>query len=288
MASTLYAHLPGLRFSGDPIAFLAGTIGPLPFPTFRMMDPAWAISLHFKTNKPFFWTAPLPDEIAPQDDSHHNFLRQNAHLLFLAITAKTARIFPDPRLSTSYVVAKPSFRVSSCIGPAHRNAILHGNTLPPFERGQIVDAAALAARWSSYGIAPDSPIFHPLRTIGNVAFAEPNAIIGLLPVMIALEGLLVGKEVQGVVKHMLKTINLFCNPELGPSNAEALYKAYDYRSRLVHGRHIGGVQDAVMLFQRIRALAGAVVVAMIEDARRSKIPADGLIAYLDKRIANGS
>jgi hypothetical protein len=288
MESTLYAHLPGLRFSGDPVTFQAGTIGPLPFSTFKVLDAAWAISLHFKTNKPFFWTARLPDEIAPQDDSRHIFPRQNAHLLFLAITATTARIFPDPRLSTAYIFDKQTHCVSRRIGPAHRNAILHGNTLPPFERSQIADAAALAARWSSYGIAPDSPIFHPLRTIGNVAFAEPNAIIGLLPVMIALEGLLVGKEVQGVVKHMLKTINLFCNPDLGPNSAEALYKAYDYRSSLVHGRHIGGVQDAVLVFQRIRALAGAVVVAMIEDAHRSKIPSEGLIAYLGRRIANGS
>jgi hypothetical protein len=102
--------------------------------------------------------------------------------------------------------------------------ILHGNNLLPFERRQIVDAAALATRWSSYDISPDSPIFYPLRTIGNVAFAEPNAVIALLPVMIALEGLLVGREVQGVVKHMLKTINQFCDLELGPRNAEVLRK----------------------------------------------------------------
>jgi hypothetical protein len=104
---------------------------------------------------------------------------------------------------------------------------------------------------------------------------------------VALEGLLVGRPVQGVVKNMLNTIDIFCEPQIRQQYEPILYKSYEYRSRLLHARRLTDVTDASFVFEQLRILAGIITIAVVEDARRGNVTPEGLISYLQERICGG-
>jgi hypothetical protein len=277
-----FAHLPGVAFDGT-IAYLNGQIGQIPFKKFEDIESDWAHESRFTANKPVFWsgqlTAMLGDAIAPVSES--------AMLFFLALIAHTGRIAPDPRLSMIYLHNAKSGATRRSVGACHRNLILHGNALPPFGAAELVAAAEIATGWSNYGLDSDNAVFRPLVILGSSAFSEPHPIIGLLPLMITLEGLLVGRPVTGVASHMASTIRMFCAADLRDDPTAVLRKAYEYRSRLIHGRRITNVKDASAVFASIRALAGAVIIGMINAAQGAGVPSADLIPYLRGRIEHG-
>jgi hypothetical protein len=278
-----FAHLPGVAFDGGTIAYLNGQIGQIPFKKFEDIEDDWAHESRFNANKPVFWsghiTATLADGVAP--------VSNNAMLFFLALIAHTGRIAPDPRLSMIYLHNAKSGAARRSVGPCHRNLVLHGNALLPFDAAELAAAAEIATGWSNYGLGSDNAVFRPLVILGSSAFSEPHPIIGLLPLMITLEGLLVGRPVTGVATHMATTIRMFCAADLRAEPTAVLRKAYEYRSRLIHGRRITDVKDASAVFATIRALAGAVIIAMINAAQGAGVPSPELTPYLRGRIEHG-
>jgi hypothetical protein len=274
----------------DPFDFRGGKIGLLSFRTFSELDRDWANSIRFSANNPVFWSATVPHKFGKAfkaQDKPLSFAADTAQFFFLSLIATTGRIIPDPRLSVSYAYAK-GVGVSRRIGPAGRNLILHGNVLPPFDSAQLPRAATLAEEWIQFGLIPSSPIFRCLRSWGGTALAEPHPIVGLLPLTVALEGLLVGRPVRGVVRNMLNTIDIFCEPQIRQQYEPLLYKAYEYRSRLLHGRRITDVTDASLVFEQLRMLAGIFTIAIVENARRGSVTPESLIFYLQERICNGN
>jgi hypothetical protein len=287
MATLLYTHLPGLTQLEDSFDFRGGKIGLLSFTTFSELDRDWANSLRYSANNPVFWSATVPHKFGKAQDKALRFAADTAQFFFLSLIATTGRIIPDPQLSVSYAYAK-GVGVSRWIGPAGRNLILHGNVLPPFDSAQLAHAATLAEEWIQFGLIPSSPIFRCLRSWSGIALAEPHPIVGLLPLTVALEGLLVGRQVHGVVRNMLNTIDIFCEPHIRQQYGPLLYKAYEYRSRLLHGRRITEITDASLVFEQLRMLAGIITIAIVEDARRGSVTPESLIFYLQERICSGN
>jgi hypothetical protein len=285
METLLYAHLPGLAGLESSVEFNGGQVGLISYETYLRLDVDRANQLHFEHNKPVFWQAAAPAAFCSSLTESTRYASDIAQLFFLALIAGTGRIIPDPQLSICYAHSE-GLGLESMIGPAGRNLILHGNVLPPFDSSQLVQAAKIAESWLGFGLSPQSSIFDCLRAWGGSAYVEPHPIVGLLPLMVALEGLLVGRQVQGIVKHMLKAVGKLCGPEISERYSGIIYKAYDCRSRLVHGRKISDVTDASLVFEELRRLTGTIVRAAIEDGKRAQVTAQQLFDHVQRKVAN--
>jgi hypothetical protein len=262
---TYFLHYPRL-VTDSSVEVLNGTLRTLDFETFEKLEDDWARKSYFESTKPVFWIRKGDDvarvtetESGPEmDDDALDATRDDAMLIYNALLAVTGQLYPDPRLSMEYFLHGQA--VSRRVGPFERTWLLNGGGLEPTSQETLRSAANLAEAWHQHGLRHTDVVFSPLRGLASLASTFMNPALGMLPLVVSLEGFLLPARVEGIARRMAEVIKHLL-ADTTPDDIEEFMRAvYRARSSVVHGGEIPR-EEISEICLRLQQLTGAVVIA---------------------------
>lgn len=269
-------HYPRLVLSNTSIEVLGGTLKTLDFATFEELDRDWARETYFERTRPAFWiragdpsdAGATADPADANDDDDFAPTRRTAMLIYNALLAVTGGLYPDPRLSMEYHSYDQG--VSRRVGPFERTWLLNGGGLDPITDEELGSIGVLAEKWHEHGFRYDDFVFSPLRGLASLASTFINPVLGMLPLIVSLEGFLIPGRVKGIAQHMAVVIKHLLGEAVPEDIEEFIRAVYKARSRVVHGEQIPG-EKISEICDRLQRLTGAVVIAAAREMMDRKL-----------------
>src|SRR5688572_4277567 len=269
-------HYPRLVLSDTSIEVLGGTLKTLDFATFEELDRDWARETYFERTRPAFWiidgdpsdAGATADPADANDDDDFAPTRRTAMLIYNALLAVTGGLYPDPRLSMEYHSYGQG--VSRRVGPFERTWLLNGGGLEPITDEELGSLGVLAEKWHEHGFRYDDFVFSPLRGLASLASTFINPVLGMLPLIVSLEGFLIPGRVKGIAQHMAVVIKHLLGEAVPEDIEEFIRAVYKARSRVVHGEQIP-VEKISEICDRLQQLTGAVVIAAAREMMNRKL-----------------
>lgn len=261
---TFFLHYPRLVTDGS-VEVLNGTLRTLDFATFEKLEDDWARKSYFESTKPVFWIRTGDDlarmtetENGSEDENALDATRDDAMLIYNALLTVTGQLYPDPRLSMEYFLHGEA--VSRRVGPFERTWLLNGGGLEPTTDETLRLVADLADAWRQHGFRHDDVVFSPLRGLASLASTFMNPALGMLPLVVSLEGYLLPAKVEGIARHMADVVKHLL-AEATPGDIEEFMRAvYRARSSVVHGGEVPR-EEILEICIRLQELTGTVVIA---------------------------
>ena len=272
-----FLHYPRL-VTDSSVEVLNGTLRTLDFETFEKLEDDWAKKSYFEATKPVFWIRTGDDvarvtetESGPEmEDNALDATRDDALLIYNALLAVTGQLYPDPRLSMEYFTHGPA--VSRRVGPFERTWLLNGGGLEPTTEEDLRAVAALADEWHSHAFRHDDVVFSPLRGLASLASTFMTPALGMLPLIVSLEGFLLPAKVEGIAGHMANVIKHLLADKTPDDIDQFMRAVYRARSAVVHGGEIPS-EELSEICQRVQRLTGAVVIAAAGELMKRKLDA---------------
>ena len=133
----------------------------------------------------------------------------------------------------------PSPGTAFASGPYGRTYLLNGRRLKPLDDDQVAAIGDCAAKWSQYGLSPGTKVFGPLRGLSVLASGTLRPVIGVAPLIVSLEGYLLGKKVTGgIAAALARRIRRVLGQSSPEGLEEMVRRLYAWRSDIIHGRTI--------------------------------------------------
>jgi hypothetical protein len=273
--ASFFLHYPRLVTDGS-VEVLNGTLRTLDFETFLTLEDDWARESYFKRTRPVFWIR-TGEEVGrlhttASDDDPFAATRDDAMLIYNGLLAVTGELYPDPRLSMEYVLSGTG-AWSRRVGSFERTWLLNGGGLEPTPQEVLDSVAALAKDWHSYGFRHDDVVFSPLRGLASVASTFMEMALGMLPLIVSLEGFLLYKKVDGIAQHMAQAIKHLLGDAVPVDIEDFMRGVYKVRSELIHDAEIPS-EDIAAICGALRQLTGSVVIAAAEQMMQRQIPSE--------------
>ena len=259
-----FLHYPRL-VTESSVEVLNGTLRTLDFETFETLEDDWAKQSYFEATKPVFWIRTGDDvgraTTAESGDSAEDPFapaRADAMLIYNALLAVTGELYPDPRLSMEYFRNDDAWRRR--IGPFERTWLLNARGLEPTAEETLLSVAALAEDWHEHGFRYDDRVFSPLRGLASLASTFMSPALGMLPLIVSLEGFLLPTKVEGIARSMADAIRRLLADSASEDIAGFMRDVYQIRSELLHGRTFPA-EDLSAICGALQQLTGSVVIA---------------------------
>jgi hypothetical protein len=274
--SSYFLHYPRL-VTDHSVEVLNGTLRTLDFETFKKLDDDWARQSYFEQTQPVFWIRTGDDDArvtAPEsgpeiEEDPFAATRDDAMLIYNALLAVTGQLYPDPRLSMEYFLhGEGAWRRR--VGPFERTWLLNGGGLDPTAEEDLHSIAALAEDWHKHGFRHDDLVFSPLRGLASLASTFMDAALGMLPLIVSLEGFLLPAKVDGIARHMAAVIKHLLADTAPVDLDEFMRAVYRARSSVVHGEQIPGEEISEICY-RLQQLTGAVVIAAAGEMMKRQL-----------------
>lgn len=253
---------------------LSGTLKRLDFETFANLDRDWARQTYFERTQPVFWIRTGDDIVRPaatdgvvEADDGLAHLRDDAMLIYNALLAITGQLYPDPRLSVEYLSGGG---VSRRIGVFERTWLLNGGGFTPRTDEDLRAVASLAESWHKHGFRHNDLLFSPLRGLASLAATFADPALGMLPLIVSLEGFLIPVNVKGIARHMTAALKHVLGDTTPDDIEEFIRAVYSARSSLIHGRQIPG-EETAGICDRLQQLTGAVVIAAAGEMMKRQL-----------------
>jgi hypothetical protein len=271
-----FLHYPRV-VTEHSVAVLNGTLRTLDFETFEKLDRDWARKNYFEQTQPVFWirTGDLPrgteTDGAKQIQDVFAAKREDGMLIYNALLAVTSSPYPDPRLSVQYLLKGEG--VSRLVGVFERTWLLNRRALAPLADEQLRAIATLAEEWQQHGFRYDDVVFSPLRGLASLASTFTERALGMLPLIVSLEGFLLPLNVTGIAAHMATVIKRLLG-NAAPDDIDTFMRAvYDARSKVVHGEEIPD-EETAKIFDQLLRLTSAVVIAATREMMQRQLASD--------------
>lgn len=273
--SSYFLHYPRL-VTDCSIEVLNGTLRTLDFETFEKLEDDWARQRYFERTKPVFWIR-TGDDVArvtvtqtgqEMDEDALDGTREQGLLIYNALLAVTGQLYPDPRLSMEYFLYGEQY--SRRVGPFERTWLLNGGGFEPVTEENLRAVAALAEAWHKHGFHSNDFVFSPLRGLASLASTFMTPALGMLPLVVSLEGFLLPVKVEGIARHMSAAIKHLL-ADAAPADVEEFMRAvYRARSAVVHGEEIPR-EEVARICGRLEQLTGAVVIAAAAEMMKRQL-----------------
>jgi|GEM_PF-5979697 len=272
---SFFLHFPRL-VTDSSVAVLNGTLRTLDFETFEKLEDDWARKSYFEETKPVFWIRTGDDiarvtvtESGPEmDENALDGTRDDAMLVYNALLAVTGQLYPDPRLSMEYFLHGQS--VSRRVGPFERTWLLNGGGLEPTSQETLRPVAALAEAWHQHDFRHTDVVFSPLRGLASLASTFMDPALGMLPLVVSLEGFLLPTKVDGIARHMADVIKHLL-ADAAPDDIDEFMRAvYRARSSVVHGGEMPR-EEISEICLHLQQLTGAVVIAAAGEMMKRQL-----------------
>lgn len=272
-----FLHYPRL-VTESSVEVLNGTLRTLDFETFEKLEDDWARKSYFEATKPVFWIRTGDDvgrvtstESGGEEDPFAP-ARADAMLIYNALLAVTGELYPDPRLSMEYFRSDDAWQRR--VGPFERTWLLNGRGFEPISEETLLSVAALAENWHEHGFRFDDRVFSPLRGLASLASTFMSPALGMLPLIVSLEGFLLPAKVEGIARHMAAVIKQLLPDSASEDIADFMRDVYEIRSELLHGRTFPA-EDISVISGTLQQLTGSVVIAAAgEMMKRTLAPQD--------------
>jgi len=273
VTASFFLHYPRLVTDGS-VEVLNGALRTLDFETFEKLDRDWARQRYFEETRPVFWirpddfTASTETKAANSINDGFAVMSADGMLIYNALLAVTSRLYPDPGLSVQYRLDGGG--VSRRLGAFDRTWLLNSGGLDPVTDEELRSIATLAEDWRRHGFRHDDLVFSPLRGLASLASTFSEPALGMLPLIVSLEGFLLPTKVTGIAVNMGRAIKQLLGAAAPRDVEEFMRAVYHARSAMVHGEEI---QDEVTatIRERLRELTSAVVLAAAREMMKRQL-----------------
>jgi hypothetical protein len=267
-STSYFLHYPRLVVTNNSVEVLSGTLRTLDLETFERLDSDWARPSYFERTRPVFWIRSgdirptVTDENVDTEDDGFDATREAGMLIYNALLAVTACLYPDPRLSVEYTLHGEA--VSRRLGVFERTWLLNSGGLEPVTNENLHSIASLAEEWHRHGFRYNDLVFSPLRGLASLASTFMEPALGMLPLIVSLEGFLLPAKVQGIARQMAAVIKHLLGDTVPDDIEEFMRAVYHARSRVVHGEEIPS-EETSAICDRLQRLTSVVVIAAARE-----------------------